>query len=276
MNTLYVSDLDGTLLNTNSELSEKSKEIINSLVEKGVKFTYATARSFSSASKILKGLNLTIPAITYNGAYFVEPKDGKVIYSTAFSNAQMNYISAILIENKTYPLVYSLLDGEERVSWLEGKEHVGMLSYLKARTGDKRLRGVTKGEELYSGSIFYYTIIGEENELEELKAYFDDTTQFICTLQRELYGDGEYWLEIMPQDATKAMGVKWLKGITGCDQVICFGDGINDISMFTIADEAYAVANAHLKLKQISTGVIGSNDDDGVAQWLLEHASCSN
>ncbi|AGK96849.1 HAD family hydrolase [Clostridium pasteurianum] len=47
MNTLYVSDLDGTLLNRNSQLSEESKEIINTLVKKGVKFTYATARSFS-------------------------------------------------------------------------------------------------------------------------------------------------------------------------------------------------------------------------------------
>ena len=272
MNTLYVSDLDGTLLNANTELSEKSKEIINTLVQRGVKFTYATARSFSSASKILQGLNISIPAITYNGAYFVEPTDGKVIYSTSFSYEQMKYISTIFIENKTYPLVYSLLDCEERVSWLDGKENEGMLNYLKARTGDKRLRGVTKEEELYLGSIFYFTAIGEKDELETLKGYFDDKSQFICTLQQELYGDGEYWLEIMPHNATKAMGVKRLKEITGCDKVICFGDAINDISMFTIADDSYAVANANLQLKQISTGVIGSNNDDGVALWLLEHA----
>jgi Cof subfamily protein (haloacid dehalogenase superfamily) len=268
MNTLYVSDLDGTLLNTNTELSEKSREIINTLVQQGVKFTYATARSFSSASKVLKGLNISIPAITYNGAYFVEPTDGKVIYSTCFSHEQMKYISTILTENKTSHLVYSLLDNEERVSWLKGRENEGMLSYLKARTTDKRLRGVTKEEELYVGAIFYFTVIGEKDELEPLKAYFDDESQFICTLQRELYGEGEYWLEIMPHNVTKAMGVKWLKEITGCDKVVCFGDAINDISMFTIADDAYAVANANLQLKQISTGVIGSNNEDGVALWL--------
>jgi len=272
MNTLYVSDLDGTLLNTNTELSEKSKEIINVLLQKGVKFTYATARSFSSASKILKGLNISIPAITYNGAYFVEPTNGKIIYSTSFSYEQMKYISTILIENNAYPLVYSLLNYEEHVSWLEGKENEGMLNYLKARTGDKRLRCVTKEEELYLGSIFYFTVIGEKNELEILKGYFGDKSQFVCTLQRELYGDGEYWLEIMPYNATKAMGVKWLKEITGCDKVICFGDAINDISMFTIADDSYAVANANLQLKQIATGIIGSNGEDGVAMWLLEHA----
>lgn len=54
----------------------------------------------------------------------------------------------------------------------------------------------------------------------------------------------------MPYNVTKAMGVKWLKEITGCDKVIYFGDAINDISMFTIADDAYAVANANLQLKQ--------------------------
>ncbi|MDF2505564.1 HAD family hydrolase [Clostridium sp.] len=84
MNILYVSDLDGTLLNSNSQLSEESKRIINNLVKKGVKFTYATARSFSSASKILDGLQLSIPAITYNGAFFVESNNGKIIYSTSF------------------------------------------------------------------------------------------------------------------------------------------------------------------------------------------------
>ncbi len=271
MNTLYVSDLDGTLLNTNSELSETSKEIINTLVQKGLKFTYATARSFSSASKIIEGLHLTIPAITYNGAFFIEPIDGKIIYSTSFSKEQIKYISTILIEHEISPLVYSLLDGQERVSWLEGKENKGMLHYFKAREGDKRWRCTTSNDELYLGSIFYFTIIGEKAELEALKGYFDATSQFVCTLQQELYREDEYWLEIMPHNATKAMGIERLKEITGCDKVICFGDAINDISMFNIADEAYAVADANLKLKQISTGIIGSNNDDGVALWLLEN-----
>ncbi|MFT8312998.1 MAG: HAD family hydrolase [Clostridium sp.] len=271
MNTLYVSDLDGTLLNSNSQLSEESKEIINTLVKKGVKFTYATARSFSSASKIIDGLQLSIPAITYNGAFFVETNNGKIIYSTSFSDEQIKYVSRIFIENKVYPLVYSLLEGKERVSWIKGKENEGILYYLKLRKGDKRLRSVTEEMELYSGNIFYFTAIGEKNKLELLKRYFDDKSQFVCTLQQELYRDNEYWLEIMPPTATKAMGVKRLKELMNFDRVICFGDAINDISMFKIADFAYAVANANPQLKQISTGIIASNDEDGVAKWLLEH-----
>lgn len=272
MNTLYVSDLDGTLLNRNSQLSEESKEIINTLVKKGIKFTYATARSFSSASKILDGLQLSIPAITYNGAFFVEANSGKIIYSTSFSDEQIKYVSRIFIENEVYPLVYSLLEGEERVSWIREKENEGMLYYLKLRRGDKRLRAVKEEGELYSGNVFYFTVIGEKDKLELLKRYFDDKLQFVCTLQEELYRDNEYWLEIMPITATKAMGVKRLKELMNFDRVICFGDAINDISMFKIADSSYAVENANAKLKQLSTGIIGSNDEDGVAKWLLENA----
>jgi len=62
-----------------------------------------------------------------------------------------------------------------------------------------------------------------------------------------------------------------LKALLGCEKVVCFGDGRNDLSMFEIADACYAVGNAVDELKAIATGVIGKNDDDAVARWLLEH-----
>lgn len=56
--------------------------------------------------------------------------------------------------------------------------------------------------------------------------------------------------------------------------MVCFGDAINDLPMFQVADEAYAVDNAIEELKQQSDGVIGSNEEDGVARWMQEHALC--
>jgi len=53
--------------------------------------------------------------------------------------------------------------------------------------------------------------------------------------------------------------------------VISFGDAVNDIPMFEISDECYAVQNAVDELKAIATGVIGSNEEDGVARWLMDH-----
>jgi len=55
-----------------------------------------------------------------------------------------------------------------------------------------------------------------------------------------------------------------------CDRIISFGDGMNDIPLFEISDECYAVANAVPELKERATGIIGSNENDGVAKWLLE------
>ena len=80
----------------------------------------------------------------------------------------------------------------------------------------------------------------------------------------------EQWLEIMPKNATKANAVLKLKQMLGCERVVCFGDGVNDISMFEIADECYAVENADKRLKDTASAVIGSNDTDGVAHRLLE------
>ena len=58
----------------------------------------------------------------------------------------------------------------------------------------------------------------------------------------------------------------------GCDGLVVFGDSVNDLSGFRIADECYAVSNASEGLKAAATAVIGSNDEDAVAQWLARNA----
>lgn len=59
-----------------------------------------------------------------------------------------------------------------------------------------------------------------------------------------------------------------LKEHLGVEYIVAFGDGKNDMEMFEIADESYAVENAVDELKSIATGIIGDNDSDGVAKWL--------
>jgi len=74
--TLYVSDLDGTLLSADSSISPTSVHLLNEAVAAGALFTYATARSFSSSSRVTKGLHLSIPVITYGGTITADPHDG--------------------------------------------------------------------------------------------------------------------------------------------------------------------------------------------------------
>lgn len=61
----------------------------------------------------------------------------------------------------------------------------------------------------------------------------------------------------MPKEATKARAIEKLKALWGCDRVVSFGDAINDLPMFRVSDECYAVANAVPECKQAATGVIG-------------------
>jgi hydroxymethylpyrimidine pyrophosphatase-like HAD family hydrolase len=75
----------------------------------------------------------------------------------------------------------------------------------------------------------------------------------------------------MPRGATKAAAIRQLKEMLGVERIVAFGDGRNDLSMFALADECYAVENAHPDLKAAATAVIGSNREDGVARWLREH-----
>ena len=75
----------------------------------------------------------------------------------------------------------------------------------------------------------------------------------------------------MPGKATKAQAIRTLKDMYGCDRVVSFGDAINDIPMFELSDECYAVENAVPELKSAATGIVGSNDGDGVAKWLREN-----
>ena len=172
--------------------------------------------------------------------------------------------------NNILPLVYSFVDGVEKVSWLSGRENEGIRRYLSLRKGDRRLRPVKDDEELYQGEIFYFTCIGEKSELQPVYDILSKDERYRCTIQQELYRP-EYFCEIMPVNATKAHAIQKLKKIWDCGRVISFGDAGNDIPMFEISDECYAVENAVEELKAAATGIIDSNENDGVANWLKEH-----
>ncbi len=267
---LYVTDLDGTLLNRSSRISPASIKIINDLTAKGMLFTYATARSLVSARVVTEGLSANIPVIAYNGAFIFRPDTGEILSQEGFCREEMDEVKTILGEHNVSPLIYAFLDGVEKVSWMTERENEGVRRYLSMRKGDRRLNPLQTGEELYRGDMFYFTCIGEKEELQPVYDYFSKNDRYRCTIQQELYRP-EYWCEIMPAKATKANAIEKLKNMWGCTKVISFGDAVNDIPMFEISDEAYAVENAVEELKAVATGIIDSNENDGVARWLAEH-----
>lgn len=90
--TLFVTDLDGTLLNSDMALSDRTVELLNEVIDKGVNFTFASARSWNSAYPLLERLNLKVPAVTYNGAFIVDPADGSTITSHVFEKPEIDFL----------------------------------------------------------------------------------------------------------------------------------------------------------------------------------------
>lgn len=267
MSTLYVTDLDGTLLRSDERTSAYTNETINTLVEKGMLFSYATARSYSTASRVTCGLSARIPLIVYNGAMVVDNVTGEILLSNFFE-PDIKTVLDDLIAHDVFPIVYSLQNGVERFSYVLDKCSRGTRDFLSTRRGDRRDHPVETVQELGEGELFYVTCIDEKEKLEPLWHKYSD--RFRTVYQRDIY-TGEQWLEFMPASASKAHAIRQLQKRLNCDKLVVFGDGKNDMDMFRLADECYAVANAVDELKQIATAVIGCNNDDSVARWLWEN-----
>lgn len=275
MSTLYVSDLDGTLLNSKVELSTYTLDTIRELTNSGLLFTFATARSLTGALKKVSTLPVTLPAIVYNGAFIRDVKTGNAIRSCFFNDRQKEEIFEIILRHGATPIVYSYHNDSERVSYIGSKLNDGMNVYVNNRKGDMRLRDVNSVEELFSGNVFYFTCIGTQEEMAPLNEEIVATGKYTSVYDKNIYRD-DYWCEIMPKEATKAQAVQSLKEIYKCDRVVSFGDALNDRSIFEVSDECYAVENAHPYLKEIATAVIPSNDCDGVAKTLRKLTGLSD
>jgi len=266
MKTLYVTDLDGTLLRSNEQTSDVTNEIINGLVEKGLIFSYATARSYQTSHKVTKGLNASFPLIIYNGAMVVDNVSGNFLIKNFFKDEISDVIDD-LTGNGIYPIVYAFINGMEKFSYIPEKCSVNTKLFLESRKNDRRDNPVARKEALSSGEIFYITCIDSREILEPF--YRKYAASYHCIFQEDIYTKHQ-WLEVMPKSASKANAIRQLRDLLGCQKVVVFGDGKNDIDMFEMADEAYAVSNAVDELKQIATGVIGSNHEDAVAKWLRD------
>ena len=275
--TLYISDLDGTLLQPNERLSTFGCQTLNQLVASGMLFSYATARSYHTARKCTAGLDAKIPLIVYNGALIVDNQTGEILTENIFSSRQAADIYALLKQCGIHPIVYSLIDGVEKFSYDQTAVPLPTRNFLDQRRGDGRDHPLTGDEHLLDGKVYYFSCIDETARLltadRLIREQFGEVCNQVC--QKDIYS-GDQWLEIMPAAASKANAARQLKNITSADRLVAFGDGKNDLPLFEAADECYAVANAHPLPKSAATGIIGSNTDDGVVKWLIEHFAHHN
>lgn len=271
MKTLFVSDLDGTFLTKKGTVSAYSITIVNHLIDCGVNFTIATARSALSAKRAVEGLQLKLPAVTFNGGLICNFATGEELGKLCFSEYWKREVLMTLRSFGICPFIYGMKGCEEQIKWIPENATQGMERYVAIREGDRRLQPVHSDGELLDSDVFYFKCIGPRWLLERAWNVLKFDTRFICIFHQETYHE-DFWMEISPRNATKATGVRFLKEKFGFERIVCFGDTANDSDMFDLCDESYAVKNADDWLKAKATGVIGYCEEDGVAKWLEDNA----
>lgn len=270
---LFVSDLDGTLLNKDQVISDYSKRELNRLINKGVNFAIATARSPATVSDILDGIDIKTPVVLMNGVIIFDIEKKKYIDVKEIDKESVKKIIKILQEyNKTF-FLYGIKDD---YLWVYHKDFTYDFEreYYEERC-NKPLKSFKKVESyldvLEDNQIINFVFF-EDNKLiaEELFEKIMRVKGVTGNCYKDIYNEGAFFLDVYNEEASKANGIKFLADYVEHSKVITFGDGENDVPMFEIADECYALENASDDLKSIATGIIGNNNDDAVIKFLLE------
>ena len=248
MKTLYVTDLDGTLLEPDKSMKPENLKLINQLIDEDVNITYATARSLITAKQVIGDINFKLPVIVQNGTFILSPKGDMILG---------NYLGDSILDTvKDYdisPIVYSQIGKNNYFSYIKDKMSAGVKAFVDGHLDDPRNHPVNTYEDLYEGDIFYLLLIDDYDKLKPLYDLFKE--DYYAVFDQEMYSH-DWWLEVMSPDASKANAIKYLKQKLQCDEVVVFGDGKNDIEMFEEADYSCAVENADPELIKCADEVI--------------------
>jgi Cof subfamily protein (haloacid dehalogenase superfamily) len=269
-----VSDLDGTLLRPDGTLGAATAAVVNEYIAAGGLFTYATARSFLSASRVTAALHLRLPVVTYGGAVVVDPSTGRARPAQMLSGVAVREVRELTADSdNVQPIVFTMRDGRDRVCWLADRATPAVAEFLARRAGDPRLLPLRRWSQIDESAVFYISLIGAYEQLRELRGRLAEVHRRChVVFSEDIYTPDKWWLEIMSRTGTKAAALTTLKAEAGAATLVCFGDGDNDLPMFAMADTALAVANATPSVRAAATEVIGSNAADGVAHWIAAHS----
>ena len=115
----------------------------------------------------------------------------------------------------------------------------------------------------------YFTTRGRYEELLPVKLEAEKIEGIDHAFYLDVYDDSWY-LELFSHKASKSNGLRFLREKYGFDEIVAFGDNLNDLPMFAEADIKVAVGNARDVVKAAADYVIGTNSEDGVARWLAD------
>lgn len=271
MRTLYVSDLDGTLFTSQKRLTDRSVEIINKCIEKGMMFTVATARMPFGCDYKLTSLNLATPAILTNGVFLYTFSNQQYVNVESIVKSAVPRVIEAFRKNDASCFMYAFSDNRISI-YYDDEKLEEQTQYYSARALEtcREVKLVRDNLEHVAGSrIVYMALTGTEAELLPIKDDLGGIPGVNFAFYLNIY-NGLYCLEVFSANASKKNALGKLREHVDFDELVVFGDNLNDLSMIEIADRSYAPGNALPEVKVRVTEVLADCDNDGVAMQLAK------
>lgn len=265
--TLYISDLDGTLLNSQSQVSAASRDMLNRLIaDNDINFSIATARTPATVVQLMHGIDSRLPYIVMTGAAMWQ--DG-LINQTYLRPEDVECLSELSRKYGIRPFFYTY-NGRVIESY-----HLPTMDDYERRFVSQRRNSPYK-RFLFQNSMpvakkEHTMLVFVAGDYEKMgNVYNEAKSRLKCemTYYRDIFNSKVGFLEVMAEGVSKARAVERLKQQVGADRVVVFGDSPNDLSMRKVADLFIAPSNAVEEVRHVADEVTQSNDDDCVARWI--------
>jgi Cof subfamily protein (haloacid dehalogenase superfamily) len=267
---LIVFDLDGTLLDSQSEISPYTRDTLVALADQGVAYTVATGRTLHGALEVLEGHAFHLPQVFKNGVMIWHPHDEQYSHQNFLTLEEIAHVLEAILAQEITPFIFTLEPNNRH-----GIYHPPLQTEIEERLAssmDKRYDVEIKpaAELPADAEITNISALGIPSAVEAVELLIEDEEHLVAYAGAALEGQNAKWIDIHHSNASKGGAVEVLRQQLGASKVICFGDSENDLSMFATADESYAPANAKEHVKEVATEVIGHHDEDGIARYLRQ------
>lgn len=251
-------DLDGTLLRSDKSISDTNIRAIRDAHSQGVAFAVATGRMFRTSRPVVGGLLDEMPIIAYNGALIRFSNSGLTLLSMPIAARSGERVVRLMWE---WGIVFQAYFGDEL--WVPKVAPV--TAEYSARYGAP-INILDDIDEFVNREAFKYLVIDDEDRIVDVKESIDAVLD--SGLRTMLSSPG--MIEIVRSDVSKGRALAHLASSMGIsmDNVMAIGDSENDIDMLCAAGVGVAMANASDDVKAKADHVVGTNDDDGVAEAL--------
>lgn len=280
--TLYVSDMDGTLLSSDSRVSAESARIISELSAEGALITVATARTPATVVPLQADTRIAAEAIVMTGAARWDFRRGCFAHTHRIAAESTRRILEICASRGAHPFVYieapdgRTMDVYHAAAAMNRAEESFYLERRHLKLKRFHLCKPVPADALERTLLMF--AMGPRENIEEIAELIRMSSDCNVSCYPDIFNENIGNLEIQAPGISKASAIRSLAAELGVERTVVFGDNLNDLPMFAIADVAVAVANAEPEVKAAATTIIGPNYTDAVARFIaadFRNARCS-